>query len=349
MKQGEYQFLPPDKKSEAALRETFLNLNKEYLTHADINIISKTLVASIKSKLAHRDIKELPSVIVECLGDSFVASLANSPNVAPEDLSPHMDRIRDAVLNQVKLQMGETVDIYLISKTIADWSAKICEAGDNLITKQDVNSLGSVREDHEVALARLNHLRDEGGLSPYVAHTLLSRIKRIDKENVIDEVHRRLNITALDVLIKDKPRPPLKQVLDYFLNGLEGLDFLVSQGFILTDNAVDNFAVNKETDAGTLFDLDGLLLSGTEVSNEEFINLSRLHYIPPEREDRNDPNKKPIREAEMVYECGVTLGRFLEIYEDDSLSNLSQAMTTQNPDSRPDLKAVITSLRQFLS
>jgi len=347
MKDQEFHHIDNSSKK---LKDSFLDLSKDFLTQADIDRMAENFASEIKEKLESIDSKDKQAFIIHALDEKRISKLVSEIDhkITAKDLEPHLTRIRKAVLDKIKSKMDIDVDIHMISKTIAAWSAIVSETYGGKIVKQDVNAVESVQEDHKSAMERLFKLKDNGISSPHVAYTLIARGKQHGDPRRIDEIHSRLNVTALDELIKNDDRPPLKKVLEYYLNAIEGLKFLTEQGFVLTDNALDNIAVDKDRDVGMLFDLDALLPNTTEVENGVFRKLSRLHFIPPERQLGESSEPKTIKEAEMIYECGVTLNMILRVYGDNGdrkLGKLLREMKFADPKKRPTFEEVINVLK----
>lgn len=346
MDKKDFHYLDQDDEPIKQVEKSFFD-SENPLTPKEVRGMADGIVAEIKKRTHGVLPDEKQAVIVNLLEENRIFKEAQKvdKSVTVEDISDPLKRIRNTVLEKLNDEMGDEVDVHMISKVIADWSAQVSVVNDNKITKRHVISVPSLAKAHDRAIDKLSTLRDEGKLHPNVAHSLIARGEEKGAEGELDEVHRRLNIVPLDELISGKNKPPLEKTFGYFIDGLKGMRFLLSEGLVLTNNSEDNIAVNKDNDSGVLFDLDGLLPSDEKITNMDFINISRLGYIPPERMDREDTSKRAIKEAEIVFEFGVSLRNIVRFYEKDNdvsiLRTLAEEMTQADPNQRPRIASII--------
>ncbi len=347
---------------------------RDFLTQQNIDKIAENLSELIKKKLSEIDIeKESIDLIIKTLNPEEIFNLLIadqssvfrlvdklpkdpvnsirliwtendkevSETISKEEIQPFLEKIQKEVLNKLSGLIPENARAYIANSI----SKRVFDIGNNLLYKQyssiinhpEINQKGT--EDYLEALNHLSNLQEK---SQFIYNNTLT----IDTQHG-QSILKKINLTNLSEILKDTKEYPLNRILGYFIDIIEGHKFLIKNGLILTDNQPRNLGVDKDTDKGILFDLDGLR------KKEIKTNYVAIHnFLPPERMQEVYENKpSPITEKNIVYELGLALSDVIYIYErtdinwDDTiqgqkLSDLIKKMLEKTPEKRPPLEEV---------
>ncbi|HEX3081712.1 MAG TPA: hypothetical protein VHQ86_00490, partial [Candidatus Saccharimonadia bacterium] len=278
-----------------------------------------------------------------------------------EMLEPHLSPIRQAFLEDVEQRLGGDASVHMLAKALTS-DNRIWEAHNHKVLKLPRDADPSmppepegIKADRLEAVRALYALRER---HPNVAYQILE-IERSTADHHGVEVQAHLSIDTLDALVQREDRPDFDQVMGYLEDGMRGAQFLVAHGLRLTDLTPTNIAIDRATGRGMLFDFDTLRTADTAIVGYSTVEA----HWPPERTP--DPSefasvidylaqmqqiRGPITEAEMVYEFGMTMGDLARTYEqaaNQNLVGLVEAMTQQDPATRPTLAEAIAALGQL--
>lgn len=260
-----------------------------------------------------------------------------------EEVVDALKPIRTGILRELKKSFPE-IDWYDIGEKMdTKTNNKFFHLSEKHVVKE-VPGFLNIETQH--ALDNLYAIKER---SPFIAYHHRKRDPEtrleILKEIPIDTIKKRIEK-------REKDRPPFEEVMQQFLDNVRGLEFLIKNGFALSDLSIDNLGINTETGRGNLFDLDGILKQ-EDVYSFEYV--AKRDHVPPEiTENREQAYLNiPKRELQSVYELGISLKKILNTYsataaKDSDLflfaSLYAQSMTSRDPINRPRVADIVKDL-----
>lgn len=284
-----------------------------------------------------------PAHIFAMISKTDDQSLEDLRSVSEEDLISFLESVRSAIIEEIKktIDLQDPIFHYIERPNREKNTITYLENG-KVYKDFRYDTIRAVAERNRKALKKLYSLK---GKSPYILYGLLYK-----DEKTGDEIQSYAKIESLDAYMDQIPDAP-----DYAPNNpvsafyalrdaIRGVKFLSENGLMLTDLSPDNIGINSASNAGYLFDLDGLAISGERTQYYP----GKENFYPPELYHE----KTRINEKFPVYEIGMSLKELIYWYENNtptptpasfrviqSFKLLANAMTEPNPKHRLTLES----------
>jgi hypothetical protein len=331
------------------LEREFVATDKGYISRQEIRERAEGLAKELEPVLAAcRSEGEVASVVVNFMDarsdtlHDYIAELGEA-TVDSAELETYLRPIRLAMLEELGARLP--APIHMIDHRL-DKVGRVWALHDGSVLKYALDKRTEGLPRSATPEEKRDRLRALTALYSLPRHpNIMYDILEIDPSGEPQEgaqIKANAPFETLEECIKRKA--PVDMVLNGAMDAMQGAQFLLNNGLVLSDFAASNTAINPTTGRGMLYDFDTLRSQGDRMPNY------MANYWPPERlgivPDRS------IEEPDMVFELGSLLDNvqyhYPELAKEPGFDSLHTAMTATRRADRPRLAEAIEKMQQFL-
>ncbi len=264
-------------------------------------------------------------------------------------------KLRDGVIDELR-GVVDSEKLLVVDEYFKDSNKEDSYSPDKIIGARDLNNRDTIiktfREKHKSVFLQpyLDAVQEYMTMKPseYVVKVLA-----VDSDTGKTVQERVPLITIREILSGKKSWMTEDIKPEFILRALtdvvRGADHLSGSGFVLQDINLNNMGISLRSGRGFLFDLEGLAKKGTVINGR----LADKRYFAPElkRGETDYEYKTPIRETEMFYQFGISLGllrRSKGIILNEAtktiLESLESRLIEEDPEKRISLSELIERL-----
>jgi hypothetical protein len=337
----------------AALDDAFWE--QDTISSKDIDSLAERVAAGIGG-ICSNDTQLVLYPLEGCEVKAIIRQMNNSDRQTKlVDVTPYASALRSAISDRLAHLLPD-MGIIVADHRITSDSARILSTADGRVLKAPMDwsedrgfkDSEKRKEGRSKAIQLLYSLPER---SPFIAYNI-THIENGTGPQMGMQVQRKLSVQTLyDVIYRSSEQmPPLSKTLMYLEQTMQGAVFLVDHGLRLTDICPFNITIDQKTDCAFLFDMDSLITS-TEPLEGYFTHSG---FRPPERSvtllptgDKQEVTR-PVQEAEMVYEMGITLQELCRKYKltQSEALELATAMTCPVPEDRLTIREAMQKLKK---
>lgn len=341
--------------------------NADFITQAEVKKYAQKIIQKIEAE-TDQDQKKI--FLIDCLRDDAIFSALQWSDRDPmtdEMVSDSIKAIKKQIIYELKPYLHESLYLFIQAnlKTDTDHFNKTKIVHNSNFKRsflKETNfypeTIKNIRECLVVLKKAVEALEAGGGAMPYVVNPEIIDDQKnpLDAGSVYYTVEEKNLMDFEDILEKQPNELSIKQIIEALIDCIKGARFLAEAGLTLTDMQIRNMGINKKTNQGIIFDLDGLVKAG---------KMFTFIIGPKDLYDGYDPNLFPPEyrrgaaswiadSRSMIWELGYNINIFARSIKNkhkqlaEQLQNFAKKMTANKMEERPDFDTCITELTKIV-